>query len=118
MNSKIHYPTTLAAFTLIILFSGMLKFSKTIFFPTKTFAEIFFQEESICQNENFKFISQQTCVEAVKASPFGERGRGILPFPPLFPMCSPMFHKVGSEILLGSQYVPHKFPITHHFYPI
>ncbi len=81
----------------------------------------YLQEESICQNENFKLIIQQTCVEAAKAFHFWQKGvvgsRKDFPFFPLFPMCSPMFHKVGTEILLGSQYVRHQVPITHHFYP-
>jgi hypothetical protein len=75
-SCNFHYPTTLAAFTLIIFISGMLKISKTIFFPTKTFVEKNLQEESICQNATFKLIIQQTCVEDAKAFPFGQMGGG------------------------------------------
>ncbi len=59
----------MAASTLILLFSEMLKF--LIFIKLKKFENenIEFQEYSICQNENFKInqlIIQQTCVKAVK----------------------------------------------------
>ncbi len=59
----------MAASTLILLFSEMLKF--LIFIKLKKFENenIEFQEHSICQNENFKInqlIIQQTCVKAAK----------------------------------------------------
>ncbi len=65
MFSKYNTPTTLAASTLIILFSEMLKI--LIFLKLKKFVNenIEFQEYSIHQNETFK-INQQTCIKAAK----------------------------------------------------
>jgi hypothetical protein len=51
-QSILWYLTTLVALTLIILFSSILKFSKTIYKITRKILNL--QEYFICRNENLK----------------------------------------------------------------
>jgi hypothetical protein len=51
-QSILWYLTTLVALTLIILFSSIFKFSKTIYKITRKI--LYLQEYFICRNENLK----------------------------------------------------------------